>query len=186
MPWNKNGLCGAFSHAKKRRALGPWSLACPGLCTCGAAGPPGIPLASSAAPRASGSWLCGWKTQFPTFCVCCTQGSRKEDPRGNNFMRGRLQDPLFFLRKSSSRELMFNVFIAFCFVFLGFSRLFHVFNVFHIFSMFLLCFFGKELCEGAFSRARDRRTARGMRKKTSPTMLSNMKDIEKPMKTWSG
>ena len=77
----KNELCGAFSRAKKRKTLGPWSLACPGLCTCGAAGPPGIPLASSAAPRASGSWLCGWKTQFPTFCVCCTQGCRKEDPQ---------------------------------------------------------------------------------------------------------
>ena len=25
--------------------------------------------------------LCGWKTQFPTFCVCCTQGCRKEDPQ---------------------------------------------------------------------------------------------------------
>ena len=60
----KNELCGAFSRAKKRKTLGPWSLACPGLCTCGAAGPPGIPLASSAAPRASGSWS-PWKHFCP-------------------------------------------------------------------------------------------------------------------------
>ena len=60
----KNELCGAFSRAKERKTLGPWSLACPGLCTCGAAGPPGIPLASSAAPRASGSWS-PWKHLCP-------------------------------------------------------------------------------------------------------------------------
>ena len=55
-------------------------------------------------------------------CVCCTQGCKKEDPQtqccGNNFMRGRLQDPLFSCEKSSSRELVFNVFLVFCFVFL--------------------------------------------------------------------